>query len=63
VQFDRLDFAVNFQAGESILTEISRKFRLDRLPQQLAARGLTTVKTWSDPQQWFGLVLCQATAS
>ncbi len=61
VQFDRLDFVANFQAGESILTELSRKFRLDRLPKQLAERGLTTVKTWSDPQQWFGLLLCQAT--
>ena len=60
VSLDRLNFRTSFQAGESILTEISRKFRLDRLQTQLSDRGLNTVKTWSDPHQWFGLVLCQA---
>jgi len=25
----------------------------------LRSQGLETVKIWTDPQQWFGLVLCQ----
>jgi dimethylhistidine N-methyltransferase len=60
VTLDILNLKVAFQSGESILTEISRKFDLESMKQQLAAQGLKTVKAWSDPQQWFGLILCQA---
>jgi L-histidine N-alpha-methyltransferase len=56
---DILDLKVNFEAGESILTEISRKFDLDKVQKQLRSQGLETVKIWTDPQKWFGLVLCQ----
>jgi dimethylhistidine N-methyltransferase len=60
VSLDILNLKVEFQAGESILTEISRKFDLGKMEQQLATQGLTTIKTWTDPQKWFGLILCQA---
>lgn len=60
VSLDILNLNVSFQAGESILTEISRKFDLAIIQKQLAAQGLKTLKTWTDPQQWFGLILCQA---
>ena len=56
---DILDLKVNFQAGESILTEISRKFNLGLLPTELEAKGLKVRKVWTDPQEWFGLILCQ----
>ena len=56
---DILDLKVQFQAGESILTEISRKFDLAAVQVQLRSQGLETIKIWTDPQQWFGLVLCQ----
>jgi L-histidine Nalpha-methyltransferase len=59
VSLDILNLKVSFQAGESILTEISRKFDLAIIQKQLAAQGLKTLKTWTDPQQWFGLILCQ----
>ncbi len=55
-----LDLKVNFQAGESILTEISRKFDLGILSTQLEAKGLKMKKVYTDPKKWFGLILCQA---
>ncbi|MBD2438688.1 L-histidine N(alpha)-methyltransferase [Nostoc sp. FACHB-110] len=59
VQLKALNLTVNFAAGESILTEISRKFDLKQIQQQLTARGLVPVHTWTDSNQWFGLLLCQ----
>ncbi|MEB3339675.1 L-histidine N(alpha)-methyltransferase, partial [Okeania sp.] len=54
-----LDLKVSFQAGESILTEISRKFDLEVLPGELEAKGLKVKKVLTDPKKWFGLILCQ----
>ncbi len=59
VQLRALDLTVEFTPGETIHTEISRKFNLVSLQQQLQTRGLVPLHTWSDPQQWFGLILCQ----
>lgn len=59
VQLRVLDLQVEFAANETIRTEISRKFNLKTLQPELKARGLVPVKTWTDPQQWFGLILCQ----
>jgi L-histidine Nalpha-methyltransferase len=60
VSLKALDLEVLFADGESILTEISRKFDLAIMQKQLETHGLKTVKTWTDPKQWFGLILCQA---
>jgi L-histidine Nalpha-methyltransferase len=60
VSLQALDLEVLFADGESILTEISRKFDLAIMQKQLETHGLKTVKTWTDPKQWFGLILCQA---
>ena len=54
-----LDLQIQFESEERILTEISRKFDLEVLQNQLRSQGLPTIKIWTDPQQWFGLVLCQ----
>ncbi|MGM3307479.1 L-histidine N(alpha)-methyltransferase [Anabaena sp. WFMT] len=59
VSLDILNLTVSFQAGESILTEISRKFDLTNMQKQLERQGLKTVKIWTDEKQWFGLILCQ----
>jgi L-histidine Nalpha-methyltransferase len=59
VQLRALDLTVKFEPEETILTEISRKFDLDEMRQYLQQQGLTTVKTWTDPNHWFGLVLAQ----
>jgi L-histidine Nalpha-methyltransferase len=49
----------SFLAGETIQTEISRKFNLDQLCDQLAEVGLNKVEIWTDSNQWFGLILAQ----
>lgn len=59
LQLRALDLTVEFEAGETILTEISRKFDLKTLQQELSRHSLVPLKTWTDPQQWFGLLLCQ----
>jgi len=59
VSLDILDLNIEFEAHENMLTELSRKFNLETIQEQLRSQGLETVKIWTDPQQWFGLVLCQ----
>lgn len=59
VELRALDLTVEFATGETIHTEISRKFDLTSLQQQLQLRGLVPIETWTDSQQWFGLILCQ----
>lgn len=59
VQLRALDLTIKFAAGETIHTEISRKFSLNTLQQELQTRGLVPIKTWTDPNHWFGLMLCQ----
>jgi dimethylhistidine N-methyltransferase len=60
VSLEVLDLNIQFKTGESILTEISRKFDLEVLKMQLELQGLKTLKVWTDPQKLFSLVLCQA---
>jgi dimethylhistidine N-methyltransferase len=60
VQLESLNLTVSFKVGESILTEISRKFDLETMGYELETQGLKTVKVWTDSKQWFGLILCQA---
>ncbi|ELS31761.1 MULTISPECIES: L-histidine N(alpha)-methyltransferase [Pseudanabaena] len=59
VSLDILDLKIEFQADDRILTEISRKFDLESVQAQLRSQGLTTIKIWTDSNQWFALVLCQ----
>jgi dimethylhistidine N-methyltransferase len=60
ISLEALDLKIFLETGESILTEISRKFDLAIMQTELEMQGLKTVKIWTDPQQWFGLMLCQA---
>jgi len=59
VQLRALDLTVEFETGETILTEISRKFDLKTIQMELQAQGLMPLQAWTDPNQWFGLLLCQ----
>lgn len=59
VYLDTLDFQVNFLAGETIRTEISRKFDLGEMKNYLEKQGLIPLKSWTDEQEWFGLILAQ----
>lgn len=45
--------------NEEILVEISRKFRLPPLLEHLRSHGLIARKTFTDQQQWFGLLLLE----
>lgn len=59
VRLELLDLTVAFQAGESILTEISRKFNLEKMQLQLESVGFKLVKVWLDSRHWFALILSQ----
>jgi L-histidine N-alpha-methyltransferase len=45
--------------GETILLEISRKFNLTGVQESLTGYGLQPVRTYTDPQGWFGLLLLE----
>jgi L-histidine N-alpha-methyltransferase len=57
VHVGELDLAVDFAAGEEMLTEVSCKFRPDGVESELAAAGLHRTHWWTDPAGDFGLSL------
>jgi L-histidine N-alpha-methyltransferase len=54
-----LDLTVSFAAGERLLSEISRKFDLPGIRATLNRHHLAVQETFTDPQEWFALLLCQ----
>jgi L-histidine Nalpha-methyltransferase len=54
-----LDFQVSFQPKETIRTEISQKFNLPTLMTVLERMAIAPLKTWTDPNAWLALLLCQ----
>jgi len=52
-----LDLAVGFAEGEEMRTEISAKFRRDRVEAELAAAGFELAQWWTDRAGDFGLSL------
>ncbi|MCZ6742523.1 MAG: L-histidine N(alpha)-methyltransferase, partial [Alphaproteobacteria bacterium] len=52
-----LGLSVGLARGESIRTEISKKFDPVELAAEFTAIGLCQVALWSDRKQWFSLVL------
>ncbi|MGK7911371.1 MAG: L-histidine N(alpha)-methyltransferase [Synechococcus sp.] len=59
VTLKELDLTVKFAAEELMMTEISRKFELFDMKQQLSELGLNPIRAWSDPNHYFALVLAQ----
>jgi len=57
-----LDLQVPFYAGETIHTEISRKFALEEMTVQLATFGFQRLRSWTDDRSWFAVCLFQFTA-
>jgi L-histidine N-alpha-methyltransferase len=57
-QVDGRAFAM--AAGETIHTENSHKYGPNGARQLLRAGGWTPIAEWSDSQDWFGLILCEA---
>jgi L-histidine N-alpha-methyltransferase len=52
-----LDLTVEFAAGEEMRTEISAKFRRDRVEAELSGAGLRLAEWWTDPAGDFALSL------
>ena len=52
-----LDLAVEFAAGEQVLTEVSCKFRREKVATELAQAGLHQTQWWTDTAGDFGLSL------
>ncbi len=52
-----LDLAVPFAQGEELRTEISAKFRRERVADELTAAGLQLRSWWTDPQGDYALSL------
>jgi L-histidine N-alpha-methyltransferase len=52
-----LGLEVRFAAGEELRTEISAKFRRDRVEQELATAGFHLAEWWTDPAGDFALSL------
>lgn len=59
VRLEALDLTVNFQEGETILTEISRKFDLKLMQKYFEERGFKLVSSRTDSNNWFGLIIGQ----
>ena len=57
-----LDLAVDFLPGETIRTEICQKFSRNRTIRDFQAAGLQAVGWYSDPSDWFSLVILQKNA-
>ena len=57
VQLPALGSQVDIDKGEHIRTEISAKFRRDRLTAEMTAAGFVERGWWTDEQEWFSLSL------
>jgi L-histidine N-alpha-methyltransferase len=62
VEIRALEFAVDFAEGEELRTEVSAKFRRDRVINELADAGFELVEWWTDAAGRFALSLARAVA-
>jgi probable methyltransferase len=59
VQIPELDLSVAFADGEQMRTEISSKFRRERVANELDTAGFELVAWWTDPDEDFALSLAR----
>lgn len=59
IYVEPLDETFEIGRGEMILLEISRKFRLAELSEDLARFGFSVRKTFTDEKEWFALLLLE----
>ncbi len=62
VEFPRQSASFVWEKDEAILVETSRKFDPEDLQVQLRCFGLDTLGHWTDPEQWFSLLLFRRNA-
>ncbi|WP_255408711.1 L-histidine N(alpha)-methyltransferase [Cryobacterium sp. M15] len=51
---------MQFHEGEELRTEISAKFRLDGVVEEMETAGFSVAGQWTDPQNRFALTLAAA---
>jgi L-histidine Nalpha-methyltransferase len=61
VTLGALDLQVAFASGEELHTEISSKFRVEQVAEELALAGFVVEGTWLDPEADFLLTLARPT--
>ena len=54
-----LQQSFSFAKDDRIMLEISRKFHLSKVIENLSSYGLQPVRTYTDDQDWFGLLLLE----
>ena len=59
VAIDALGIVVEFESGEEVRTEVSAKFRRERVESELAAVGFDIIGWWTDPLEQFAVSLSQ----
>jgi iron(II)-dependent oxidoreductase len=57
IELPEVDRSFRLAAGEMVLTEVSRKFRIPEMTAAAARHGFETVETITDPAQAFALLL------
>ncbi len=63
VHIPALEMTVDFAAGESMRTEISAKFRPERVRAELGAAGLVVQQMWTDDEGDYALTLARRVSS
>jgi L-histidine N-alpha-methyltransferase len=51
---------IDFEAGETLRTEISAKFRRAEITDELSSAGFALREWWTDPDDLFGVSLSMA---
>jgi len=59
IYIEPLNQTFKVEAGERVLVEISRKFRLLKLAEDLKRFGFDVRRTFTDERQWFALLLLE----
>jgi L-histidine Nalpha-methyltransferase len=59
VAVEPLGMTIPIAAGTMVMTEISRKFTIQQLRENLQLHGFQVRRVYTDPQDWFGLLLLQ----
>jgi uncharacterized SAM-dependent methyltransferase len=62
IRFPSFNTSFHWPKNDRILVEISRKFDPDRLQQQLRFFNLQPVQHFTDPNDWFSLLLFKKAA-
>jgi len=52
------DTIIEFDAGETIITEYSHKYTLDGFAALARRAGFTVDRVWTDPDRWFSVQYC-----